>query len=60
MSARALLLRLRRMGVRLFADPDQLRYNAPAGVVGPGLQAELRAHKSEILTALRRSPASTG
>ena len=47
-----LLARLRRLGVRLAVDGDNLKCNAPKGVLTPELQLELRTHKEAIKTRL--------
>ena len=52
MSAAALLSDLRRRGVELTADGDQLRYRAPRGVLSPDVLADLRTHKRELLAEL--------
>ncbi|PKN31413.1 MAG: non-ribosomal peptide synthetase, partial [Deltaproteobacteria bacterium HGW-Deltaproteobacteria-20] len=52
----ALLVELRRVGVRLQADGDALRFQAPKGVLTPELRARLRAHRDEILSFLRAAP----
>lgn len=47
------LLELRNRDIQIRADSDQLRCNAPAGVLTPGLREQLRQYKSEILEFLR-------
>ena len=52
----ALLVELRRAGVRLQVDGDALRFQAPKGALTPELRARLRAHRDEILAFLRAAP----
>ncbi|HEX8615949.1 MAG TPA: amino acid adenylation domain-containing protein, partial [Thermoanaerobaculia bacterium] len=47
-----------RRGITLSVEGDKLQVRSPQGVLTPELQAELRAHKAEILGRLRRSDAS--
>ncbi|MEW6301938.1 MAG: amino acid adenylation domain-containing protein [Verrucomicrobiota bacterium] len=47
------LVELRARDVRVWADGDHLRCDAPAGVLTPDVQEELRQHKREILEFLR-------
>jgi hypothetical protein len=47
------LSHLNSLDVKLWADADQLRCNAPKGVLTPALQAELKNRKEEILLLLR-------
>jgi len=54
MSAVSLADLLRQRGVRLRRDGDQLVVNAPKGALTPELQAEIRAHKTGLLSVLRR------
>ena len=61
--ARSLMAQLDELGVRLTAKGDRLWVDSPRGTVGPGLLAELRAHKREIIVALatpRSSQAAAG
>jgi amino acid adenylation domain-containing protein len=44
---------LRSAGVRLRADGDQLRYEAPAGILSADLIDRMRAHKPELIEFLR-------
>jgi thioesterase domain-containing protein len=44
---------LRQRDIQIWADGDQLRCNAPAGVLTPELREELRKCKAEILKFLR-------
>jgi len=60
MTADELLAYLRKRGVELWADEDQLRYDAPKGVLTPFLRTELAECKSEILTILRQTDRGTG
>ncbi len=53
MSLQPFLAELSSREVRLWADGDQLRCKAPAGVLTPELRDELRVRKSEILEFLR-------
>jgi len=55
MTAQEFLDLLRRRGVRLWAEGDHLRYNAPRGVVTAAARGELARHKAAILTILRQS-----
>ena len=50
-----LLSDLRRRDVKLWADGDKLRYNAPEGVLTPSLRAGLAERKAEILEFLQRA-----
>jgi thioesterase domain-containing protein len=52
-----LLDELRRRDVRVWADGDQLRCNAPAGTLTPELRGQLQARKSEILGFLQSAKA---
>jgi thioesterase domain-containing protein len=51
-SVAAFLADLRRRDIRVWADGDRLRCNAPASVVTAELRDQLRKHKSEILEFL--------
>ena len=53
-----LLGRLRQLDIRLWAQGDRLRYDAPQGAMNGALQEELRAHKAELLAVLQKQPAS--
>ena len=60
-----LLTNLNRQGVRLWSDRDKLKINAPKGALTPQIQADLAAHKTEIIAFLREDndsacPTSTG
>lgn len=50
MTAGELLRQLDGLGVHLSANGDRLVCDAPAGVLTPALQAQLRAHKADILS----------
>jgi acetylornithine/succinyldiaminopimelate/putrescine aminotransferase/predicted amino acid dehydrogenase len=50
------LASLRKQGVELWTDGDQLRYSAPKGVLTPALRSELLERKGELLTVLRSKP----
>ena len=58
----ALIERLRAAGVRLWADGENLRFEAPAGAMTDALAAAVRARKSELLALLHAAgrPASAG
>ena len=45
----ALLARLRRQGIRLWAEGAELKFSAPPGVLTPTLRAELVERKPELL-----------
>lgn len=53
MSLTAFLADLRSRDIQLWADGDRLRCDAPAGVLTPELQDQLRQRKNEILEFLR-------
>src|SRR3982750_1346991 len=48
---------LRELDIKIWADDDRLRYDAPNGVMTPGLRAELAERKAEILLFLRETAA---
>ena len=50
-----LLSHARNLGINLWVEGDDLRYNAPEGVLTQNLRAGLAAHKAEILTFLRET-----
>jgi hypothetical protein len=54
MSAAELLMDLGRLGIRLEADGERLRYR-PQSALTPDLLTRLKAHKGELLTMLRRA-----
>lgn len=60
MSARALLVGLCEAGVRVWAEGDRLRVDAPTGLLAPETLEQLRVHKAELLELLDegRRPAS--
>ena len=51
-----LLAELARRGVDVWAEGERLRYRAPRGALTPALLGALRAHKAELLEALRPGP----
>ena len=53
MTARALLEQLRDQGARVWAGANTLEIDAPVGLLGPELRAELKAVKGELLQLLR-------
>ncbi len=55
-SAAALLIRLRGLDVRVWAEGDRLRCSAPRGVLTEQLTTELGARKAEVLALLRTPP----
>jgi hypothetical protein len=55
MSAAELITDLARLGIRLEARGDRLRYS-PRSAVTPDLADRMKAHKGELLTILRRDP----
>lgn len=57
MSVPALLAELRRRDLQVWADGDQLRCSAPAGVLTPEVREQLRRHKHVILDFLRSAEA---
>ena len=58
MSAAELLLDLGRLGIRLEAHGERLRY-CPRSALTPDLLDRLKAHKAELLALLRPAPAET-
>lgn len=54
-----LLTHLRSLDVKLWADGQQLRYDAPPGALVPALKAELIQHKTEILRFLHEADTVT-
>src|SRR5689334_10174389 len=52
MTSFELLAQLRRLDVVLWAEGDQLCYDAPEGALTPDLLAQLAAHKADILALL--------
>ena len=58
MSATQLIADLARLGIRIEAHGDRLRYS-PRSAVTPDLAQRLKAHKSELLSILRRDPDAT-
>jgi thioesterase domain-containing protein len=53
----AFLEELRSRDIQVWAEGDQLRCNAPAGVLTPGLRDQLRQRKSDIVEFLRSAEA---
>lgn len=53
-----LLSHLRSLDIKLWAEGQRLRYNAPQGVLTPELRAELSQRKGEILTFLQQADAA--
>jgi len=51
-SAIALVDEFRCRGIELWADGEQLRYRAPAGVLTPEFTIELKEHKAELIRYL--------
>ncbi len=58
MTINEFLSHLRKLDIKIWADGDRLRLNAPKGVLTPDLQAELAERKAEILVFLRETAAS--
>ncbi|PLZ13014.1 hypothetical protein [Fischerella thermalis] len=59
MNAYDLLENLIQKGVHLWVDNEKLNLRSPKGIMTPEMQAELTAHKSEILTLLRDRDVTT-
>ena len=57
MSVAAFLAELRSRDIRVWANGDQLRCNAPAGALAPELREQLRQRKSDILDFLHAAEA---
>jgi hypothetical protein len=53
-----LLSHLRSLDIKLWAEGQRLRYNAPQGVLTPELRAELSQRKAEILTFVQQADAA--
>ena len=47
------LSHLRKLDIKLWADGDRLRVNAPSGALTPALQSEIGRHKTDILALLK-------
>ena len=47
-----LLSKLEQLGVKLWAEGERLRYDAPPGVMGPDLRAEMGRRKTQIIDFL--------
>ena len=58
MSAAQLIVELEALGVRLWADGELLRYDAPGGALTGDDRERLRAAKSEIIALLEQRAAS--
>ncbi len=54
MSVMQFLSRLRNMGVNLWLDKDELKYQAPKGVVNKTLLSEISQNKHEIIEFLKK------
>lgn len=50
-----LLLELGRLNIKVWADGNNLRYQAPLGILTPDLLAQIKVHKTEILAFLNQS-----
>jgi amino acid adenylation domain-containing protein len=50
---RTLLIELRRVGVHLWVEGDQIRYRAPKGVLSADRLAELKSRKADVLPLLK-------
>lgn len=53
-AAEQLLRELSRQGIEIWADGDRLNYRAAAGRMSPEIKERLRAHRHDVLAALRR------
>ena len=53
MTATVILDDLQTRGIRIWAETDQLKLNAPQGTITPELQTIIRDHKTELLALLR-------
>jgi hypothetical protein len=60
MRAETILSTLRRRGIRLRADGDQLVVEAPEGVLDESVRAAIRDHKPELLRLVSRQAANEG
>lgn len=62
MTAEELLARLAASDIRLWADQERLRFNAPAGAMTPELRATVAEHRDELLRLLggRAAPGQVG
>ncbi len=54
MSAAELIDQVRRIGVQLWVDGENLRFRAPQGVLGADLKAQLSAAKRDVIAELSR------
>ena len=59
MTAQAILSDLATRGIRVWAESDRLKLDAPIGVLTDEDKAKLAAHKSELLNALTTFPPGT-
>ncbi|MCC5625434.1 amino acid adenylation domain-containing protein, partial [Nostoc sp. CHAB 5715] len=50
-----LLLELGRLNIKVWADGNNLRYQAPLGILTSDILAQIRTHKTEILAFLNQS-----
>lgn len=50
----------RNLDIKIWADGDRLRYNAPKGVLTPELRDQLKEHKAEILDFLQEATRLSG
>ncbi len=55
MTTLELLTQLRKLGIKLWAEGDQLRYTAPKGKLTPHLRENIVARKAEILNFLKQA-----
>ncbi len=54
-SLSTLLTEIRTAGVKLWVDNGQLRFDAPKGVMTPGLRARLRQNKTSVIDLLAKA-----
>ena len=50
-----LLLELGRLNIKVWLDGDNLRYQAPKGIVTPDILSQIKTYKSEIIAFLNQS-----
>jgi hypothetical protein len=60
MSTAELLNEVRKRGIVLEAQGDELRYRAPKGTLAPDLVDALKSHKAEILAVLQGQQPTAG
>lgn len=60
MNVAELLTNLTAQGVQFWVDDNKLKINSPKGILTPQLQADIVAHKTEILTFLQKSNDCSG